>query len=168
MVAPDLPPLEISALRSERLSLEPLAVEHSDEMAPLLGDPLLHTYIGGDPPSAEDLRAQYTRQSVGRSKDGDERWLNWIVRRRDDGQAVGYVQATVTQVNDERCADVAWVIGAQYQRRRYAKESAQVMVNWLRSQAVCMITAHVHPDHQASQAVAGHLGLHPTVHVSRR
>lgn len=33
---------------------------------------------------------------MGHSPDGSQRWLNWIARRRDDRQAVGTVQATVT------------------------------------------------------------------------
>lgn len=134
-------------------------------MALLLDDPLLHTYIGGEPLSAENLRAQYTRQSVGRSADGTERWLNWIVRDRGDGHVLGYVQATVTVVNGQSCADVAWVIGSRYQRRGYATQAAQLMVDWLRLQGVRTITAHVHPEHAASGAVAAHLGLHPTAHV---
>ena len=160
-----LPPLEISALSSERLWLKPLAVEDSREMAPLLDDPQLHRYIGGKPLSADDLRALYARQSVGRSKDGDERWLNWIVRLRDNDHAVGYVQATVTLANEQPTADVAWVIGSRYQTHGYATEAALLMVDWLRSQTDCAITAHIHPDHLASEAVASRLGLHPTTHV---
>jgi RimJ/RimL family protein N-acetyltransferase len=155
----------VSRLDGARLVLEPLTVDHSDEMAPLLDDPLLHAFTGGEPVSAEDLRARYARQSVGWSKDRDERWLNWIVRRCDDGQVVGYVQATVTLVDSRSSADVAWVIGSKYQRRGYAKEAAGLMVDWLRGQGVRTVSAHIRPDHQASQAVASQLGLHPTTHL---
>lgn len=51
----------------------------------------------------EALRALYTRLAGGRSPDGRERWLNWLVRCLDDGAPAGYVQATV--VPDRR----AWV-----------------------------------------------------------
>ncbi len=158
----DPPELEICSLGNDRLFLEPLAVEHSAEMTALLDDPLLHIYTGGEPLSAVDLRAQYVRQAVGQSTDGSERWLNWIVRRREDHRAVGYVQATATLANGQPSADVAWVIGSRFQHHGYAKDAAQLMVNWLGLQGVRVITAHIHPGHQASSAVASHLGLQPT------
>jgi RimJ/RimL family protein N-acetyltransferase len=36
-------------LRTERLSLEPLRLDHADEMAPLLDDPRLFAFTGGSP-----------------------------------------------------------------------------------------------------------------------
>ncbi len=36
-------------LRASRLDLEPLRVEHAQEMAPLLEDAGLHLYVGGQP-----------------------------------------------------------------------------------------------------------------------
>ena len=80
-------------LESSRLTLEPLRVDHAEEMAPLLADAELYAFTEGEPPTLEELRARYVRQVPGRSPDGVESWLNWIVRRRDDGQAVGFVQA---------------------------------------------------------------------------
>src|SRR4051794_39935671 len=93
-----------------RLDLEPLQAEHAEEMAPLLDDPGLHVFIGGEPASPSELRERYRRQAAGRSRDGSQRWLNWVVRRREDGQAVGTVQATVTQEEDALAPEVAWVV----------------------------------------------------------
>ena len=50
---------EAQPLLSERLALGPLRVEHADEMAPLLDDPALHTFIGGKPASLQELRTRY-------------------------------------------------------------------------------------------------------------
>lgn len=72
---------EVQRLRGKRLEMEPLRPEHADEMAPLLDDAELHTFIGGQPATRDELRDHYTRQVVGRSPDGSQRWLNWIVRR---------------------------------------------------------------------------------------
>ncbi|HEX6920146.1 MAG TPA: GNAT family N-acetyltransferase, partial [Actinomycetes bacterium] len=36
-------------LGTRRLTLEPLRVEHADELAPVLDDRGLHTYTGGAP-----------------------------------------------------------------------------------------------------------------------
>lgn len=131
-------------------------------MAPLLDDVGLHTFIGGAPATRGELKGRYIRQVVGRSPDGSQRWLNWVVRRRDSGQAVGTTQATVSEHDAGLTAAVAWVIGASQQRQGYAQEAAKVMVRWLRHQGVEVVVAHVHPQHQASIAVARAVGLAPT------
>lgn len=149
-------------LSSERLELEPLSPDHAEEMAPLLDDPGLHAFIGGEPATRAELRDRYARQVVGRSPDGLARWLNWVVRRRDSGQAVGTVQATVSEQGGHLTAEVAWVTGASQQRRGYAREATQTLVTWLRHQGVEVVVAHVHPEHPASMAVARAAGLAPT------
>jgi RimJ/RimL family protein N-acetyltransferase len=136
-------------LRSERLALEPLAAAHADELAPLLDDPGLHAFTGGQPLHLDALRERYARL------EGAEDRLNWIVRAGAD--AVGYVQATV----EGEAADVAWVIGTAHQGRGYAREAAAAMVAWLRAQGVRRIAANIHPEHAASIAIARHLWLEP-------
>ena len=146
----------------KRVSLEPLRVEHADELALVLGDPLLHNFIGGEPADPVQLRARYGRQVVGRSQDGSQRWLNWLVRGREDAQALGTVQATVTEQEDGLTAEVAWVIGTAHQGQGYVREAAGLMVTWLRRQGVDTVVAHVHPQHEASMAVARAVGLAAT------
>jgi RimJ/RimL family protein N-acetyltransferase len=150
------------SLDSARLHLEPLTVDHADEMVAVLDDPHLHAFIGGRPATLEELRARYEQQVLGRSRDGTERWLNWVIRRRDDGRAVGTVEATVTEQYGARTAEIVWVIGTGQQRQGFAREAAHAMVAWLRDQGVTTIVAYVHPQHEASKAVARALGLAPT------
>jgi RimJ/RimL family protein N-acetyltransferase len=152
----------VASLDSERLHLEPLTVEHADEMAAVLDDPALHVFIGGRPATREELRGRYERLVVGHSRDGSQRWLNWVIRRRDDGQPVGTVQATITEAARTLTAEIAWEIGTGQQRQGFAREAALAMVAWLREQGVTTVVAHVHPQHEASQAVARALGLEPT------
>jgi RimJ/RimL family protein N-acetyltransferase len=142
-----------------RLTLKPLRVEHAAEMHPVLDDPALHGYIGGEPPTADRLRERYAIQATGHSPDGTHGWLNWIVRDRETGTAVGTVQATLSDKGPRLQAEVAWVIGVAHQGRGYAKEAAGAMVQWLLGQGADTITAHIHPGHRASIAVATHLGL---------
>ena len=155
----------IVALRSERLDLEPLRLDHAGEMASVLADPRLYTFIGGHPPDARQLRERYRHQLVGGSADGTQQWFNWVIRRRDDGRALGYVQATVTEDADGPAAEVAWVVGTGFQGRGFAREAAGAMADWLRHQGVSRVVAHVHPEHPASQAVARAAGLVPTTTV---
>jgi RimJ/RimL family protein N-acetyltransferase len=147
----------MTGIETPRLELTPLRVSDADEMAGVLGDERLYEFIGGKPPSVEELRGRYSRQVAGSGRP-DERWLNWIVRVRGGGEAAGYVQATVTGAR----ADIAWVIGTPWQGRGYAREAALAMVGWLSSAGVTTVTADIHPDHRASERVAAALGLHVT------
>jgi len=142
--------------------LEPLRVEHATELAPVLADPLLHTFIGGEPLDREQLQARYQHQVVGRSADGSQRWLNWLVRDHRDGQALGTVQATVVTQREVPVAEVAWVMGTRHQGQGYATEAAILLVGWLRHRGVIRVVAHVHPQHKASMAIARAIGLAPT------
>jgi len=149
-------------IETARLLLEPLRVDHAAEMAPLLDDEDLHIYIGGHPATLDELRARYRRQSVGRSPDGEQGWLNWVVRHRVSGAAVGTVQATIRRDVERLSADLAWVITTRHQRQGYASEAAAGMAAWLRHHGVHVLTAHVHPEHRASIRVAERLGLTAT------
>ena len=102
-------------------------------------------------------------KAAGHSPDGSQEWRNWIIRREPGGQAVGYVQATVA--DDGRQAEIAWVVGVDWQGQGYAAEAAQALVAWLDSRGVTTIRAHIHPGHAASAAVARRAGLAPTGHV---
>ena len=138
-------------------------------MVSVLAAPELYAFIGGEPPTADGLRARYERLAVGRSEDGTQEWHNWIVRRAEDQVAIGTVQATVgaaqataSGADHGRRADVAWVVGLAWQGRGYAVEAASAMVGWLRERGVAEIRAHIHPEHAASSRVAERIGLAPT------
>jgi RimJ/RimL family protein N-acetyltransferase len=148
-------------LESERLRLTPLRVEDADEMAEVLGDEALHEFIGGRPADPDELRTRFARLVAGSGHAG-EVWLNWIVRRRSDGRAVGTVQATLTATDGGRTALIAWVIGVPWQGQGFASEAAQAIVAWLRSEGVVDVAAHIHPRHDASATVATRAGLHLT------
>ncbi len=148
-------------LTTGRLRLEPLRLDHADEMVDVLADPTLYAFTGGEPPTLDELRLRHQWQIRGRSPDGTEEWLNWIVRLFADGRAIGFVQATVV----EGRADVAWLIGVAWQGSGYATEAVQAMIGWLRLRGVDSITAHIHADHAASAAVAARVGLAPTEEI---
>ncbi len=149
-------------LATARLRLEPLRVEHAEQLAPLLDDQGLHTFIGGHPATVDELRGTYARQVVGHSPDGAERWLNWIMRHHPSGAAVGTVQATVRTQDGGTAAELAWVVASAYQRRGYGREAATAIAEWLRQHGAQQIIAHIHPEHDASMAIARALGLAPT------
>nr|WP_258545469.1 GNAT family N-acetyltransferase [Micromonospora provocatoris] len=108
--------------------------------------------------------------------DPAESWCNWVIHLRDDGRLAGFVQATVTAPHgtvadtatagaravghrhlDEAApavagpvAEIAWVVGTQWQGRGIAVEAARGMAVWLGRRGVRTLMAHIHPDHRAS------------------
>ncbi|GAA2345578.1 GNAT family N-acetyltransferase [Streptomyces kunmingensis] len=153
-------------LDSARLWLEPLSVEHAPEAAGVFGDVRLHTWIGGAPPTPDELEARYRRQVVGHSPDGQHGWLNWLLRDRGTRRLVGTVQATLHRPHPDRVeAELAWVVGHAFQGAGYGKEGAVAMAGWLRTQGVVRCVAHVSPGHRASEGIAAALGMTPTGEV---
>lgn len=157
--------VEAEVIRTERLVLVPQRVEHAREMADVLSDPALHTFIGGTPATAGELRSRYARMAAGPA-DPAESWCNWVVRLREgeegQGPLTGTVQATISPSGAGLVAEIAWVVGAGFQGRGIASEAARGLVGWLARRSVRDVAAHVHPDHAASAAVARAAGLEPT------
>ncbi|MEU6340812.1 GNAT family N-acetyltransferase [Streptomyces sp. NPDC046977] len=147
--------------RSARLDLLPLRAGHADEMARVLSDPALHTFIGGRPETLDELRARYRRVLAG-SPDPAVSWLTWVLRLRDEGCLTGYVQATLSPGAVGPEAEIAWVVGTPWQGRGLAGEAARALTGRLVSRGVRTVVAYIHPDHHASASVARACGLAPT------
>lgn len=153
----------IKPLSSPRLQLEILSSDHADEAAVTFAGPELHEFIGGTPSTAAELAARYTRLERGRSVDGAQLWFNWMLRDTVSGRLVGTVQATVEgSTGADLRASLAWVVGTPFQRRGYAGEAARAVAAWLRDEGVDTMQAFIHPDNDASAAIAQSLGLRRT------
>ncbi|MEV0278785.1 GNAT family N-acetyltransferase [Streptomyces sp. NPDC050610] len=148
-------------LLTPRLSLEPLRVEHAREAAAVFDDVRLHAWTGGAPDSPAQLEARYGRQCEGRSPDGTQGWLNWMLRRTSDRRLIGTVQATLRRRPGDGLveASLAWVVGVDYQGSGYGREGALAMAGWLRERGVAELVAYIHPGHDASMGIARALGL---------
>ncbi len=142
-------------IATTRLTLTPIEVADAAEMVDVLSDPSLYAFTGGMPPTLAQLEDRYRHQSAGADGD-DEIWHNWVLRL--DDKAIGYVQATVKGDH----ADLAWVVGVPWQGFGYATEASVAMKDWLRDHGAARFSAHIHPDHSASQAIAARLELQPT------
>ncbi|MFG3241669.1 GNAT family N-acetyltransferase [Streptomyces sp. NPDC094461] len=153
--------LQARAISTSRLDLLPLHVEHAEEMAAVLSDPALHTFIGGTPSTPQTLRSRYERMTAG-SPDLAVSWLNWVIQLRDVPCLTGTVQATVSLADHGPTAEIAWVVGTPWQRRGIATEAARGVVDWLSRKSVHTVVAHIHPEHRASAVVATAIGLTPT------
>jgi RimJ/RimL family protein N-acetyltransferase len=149
--------LVATRLRAAELTLDPLRVEDARELAPLLDDRGLHEFIGGEPLSEAELESRYRLLLAGAPQGSGATWLNWTIRRRADGRAVGTAQATVAGAN----ASLAWVIASQWQGRGYASAAAAALVAWAKREGLAA-SANVHPAHAASERVAANAGLRAT------
>ena len=139
------------------IELEPLRLDHAEGMFEGLGDPAGYVFLPDDPPTdAVALRAIYFRQIVGHSRDGSERWLNWVARRPSGGALVGYTQATVR----DRIAQIAYHIFPSYWGQGLGTVAVQMMLRILDERGlVDEARALVDTRNEASLALLRKLGF---------
>ena len=114
----------VRTLQGRAVVLEPQLAEHADEMFVLLSDPAIYEYENEPPASLEWLRARFARLEGRGSPDGEQLWLNWVVRLPAAG-LIGYVQATVLPTGR---AAIAYVFGSRYWGRGHAREACELMM----------------------------------------
>lgn len=155
---PALPPL----LRTARLTLEPLRVDHADEMFEGLGDPALYRFLADRAPADLGmLRARYRQIAAGRSPDGPDLWCNWIVRRDIDGRCLGVVQATLAASDDDAgSALIGYMVFSQFWRQGIATEAIAGMLDCLFQRYRCdLAEAIVDTRNEASLMLLASLGF---------
>jgi RimJ/RimL family protein N-acetyltransferase len=153
----------MSGLATPRLTLNALVADDARELAGVLGEPGLYEFTGGSPPSEPELRRLFEAWERRGPPDGSETWLNWTIRLRETGEAIGYVQATLSA----SMATIAYVVGRSWQRQGFAREATVAVVeDLLGSARVDLLQAWVAPGHEASARVAAAAGLAPTAERS--
>ena len=147
-----------AVLDTPRLRLEPQRVEHADALFEPLGDARLYAHIPQQPPSSLDvLRERLALLSTRRSPQGDELWLNWVVRDVHDGTLLGRVQATVRA--DAPCY-LAYEVFPAHWRRGIATEACRCVIRWLIDELeVRHLTAEVDSLNTASLRLLERLGF---------
>jgi RimJ/RimL family protein N-acetyltransferase len=118
------------SLETPRLLLEPQVAAHAPAMFELLGDPAIYRFENAPPTSLDTLRERFAKLQTRRSGDGQEQWLNWVLRRHG-GDLVGYVQATVRRDGQ---AFVAYVLGSAHWGHGLASEAVTAVLAELATQ----------------------------------
>jgi RimJ/RimL family protein N-acetyltransferase len=127
-----------------------------------LREPALYAYQTDEPPhDVASLRARYARLASGHSTDELAHWLNWILVRRDDGAAAGYVQATVAK--ERSSAEIGYLVLPKQQRRGFGGEAVGAMVRHLLGAGVRVLHAVVDVRNTGSIALIERLGFRRTV-----
>ncbi len=111
-------------LMAQGLSLEPQVLAHAEEMFVVLSDPAIYRYQNAPPRSVEWLRTRFAKLESRQSLNGDEQWLNWVVRL-PSSELIGYVQASVKA---DHSANIAYEFSSAYWGRGLAYLSVQAMV----------------------------------------
>jgi RimJ/RimL family protein N-acetyltransferase len=151
---------------SPRLRAEPVEPRHAAAMAELLADPRIYHYLPSDPPTRAYLEQQYDYLTSGKSPDGAEHWLTWILLPRngeqDDGgqKPIGYVQATIKTINQPEVVTIAYVIAPAQWRRGLAREATAAMLDTIFAHYdVRCVIAEMNTRNEASIRLAESLGF---------
>jgi [ribosomal protein S5]-alanine N-acetyltransferase len=147
-----------TTLHTERLRLEPLRAAHAAELFAGLSDERLYRWIPQDPPASLDALAwRYGMLESRLSPEGDEFWLNWALRRRDGGQCIGTVQATVRA---DGSAYLAYELNADVWGHGYASEACAEVLRCLATHfEVTRVGADVDTRNAASIRLLERLGF---------
>ena len=121
--------LETDRLETDRLVLEPLTVAHARELFAAYQDAALYRFIPHEPPATLDaLEARFARQAVRCSPCRAELWLNWILRLKDGGAAIGRVELTI---REDRSALFAYELAVAHQGHGLATEACRAVIEHL-------------------------------------
>lgn len=148
-------------------TLEPQIAAHAQEMFAVLSDPAIYEYENEPPTSIDSLRARFTRLESRRSPDGQEQWLNWVIRL-PTSELIGYVQATV---HASGRAAIAYELSSAYWGRGLASRAVRAMISELAGRyQVRTLTAVFKRENQRSMRLLERLGFSlasPEEHVKR-
>lgn len=123
-------------------SIEPRLPHHAAQLFLVMSDPLLYEYVdlSHRPATADALRERIERNATGKSPDGLQDWLAWVIRN-ELGDIVGFLTATIHQDGD---AHIAYGIGSRFWGNGYAKSATeQLLLRLSQSDSVnrfCIIT----------------------------
>ena len=146
------------AIDAGSLSLEPQTVQHADEMFIVLSDPKIYEYENKPPRSLAWLRERFAKLESRRSADGNEQWLNWVIRL-PTSELIGYVQATV-RANGS--AAIAYELSSAHWGRGLARQAVQAMITELIERyEVCTLTAVLKRENGRSRRLLERLGFSP-------
>ena len=110
------------------LRLEPQHQSHATEMFVVLSDPAIYAFENDPPPSVEFLQMRFARLESAISPDGQEHWLNWVIRL-PSSELIGYVQATVSVPG--QAAAIAYILHSRYWGRGLASAAVVLMIDEL-------------------------------------
>jgi len=162
--APDARP----PIASQRLRAEPVELRHAAAMSRVLSDPRIWRYLADGPPALASLERQYAFLGAGKSPDGTEHWLTWILFEREpeserepaqqaEPEPIGFIQATI---KEPETAHIAYALHPSHWRKGYAREAISALLDLAFARyRVARAVAEMDTRNDASIALARALGF---------
>lgn len=144
-------------MRTRRLRIETLAVDHANVVFASQLDPRIYTFIPEEPyTTVEALAERYGMLVRGAREGSGETWLNWVMF--DEQTPVGTLQATV--MSEEKRAFVAYVVFADHWKKGFGSEGTQWLLDHLaRDHGVTTAEAYIDVRNEASRRLVQKLGF---------
>jgi RimJ/RimL family protein N-acetyltransferase len=140
-----------------RLTFREMTADDLDQMAALLGDPVVMTYYAHPRDRTESLAWIEWNQRLYR----EHGFGLWIIEERETGRFVGDCGLTPQAVDGLVEIEVGYHVVTALQRRGYATEAAAACRDHARDLVgLDRLIAVIHRDNVASQRVAEKIGLH--------
>ena len=117
----------MNTIRTDTLVLEPQLTAHAAEMFDVLSDPAIYEFENSPPESLGWLERRFAGLESRLSPNGEEQWLNWVVRL-PTGVLAGYVQASVAK---DHTAHVAYELGSKFWRKGVGTAAVSAMLEEL-------------------------------------
>ncbi len=114
-------------IEADGFTLEPQTAAHAEEMFVVLSDPAIYEFENEPPPSLEWLRTRFMKLETRTSADGQEQWLNWVIRL-PTSRLIGYVQSTVIPNGP---AAIAYELSSAYWGRGFGYQATTAMIREL-------------------------------------
>ncbi len=147
-----------SQIVSSRLVFEPVTGEHAEIFFEKLSDPLIYEWISSKPPpSLEALQSSWKKRENRLSPDQTTAWLNWVIRRVDDGSYVGRIDADISKENV--ATNIGYVFFPIAWGKGYATEALQAVCEHLGMNGITKILATVTKGNLASYRVLEKAGF---------
>ncbi len=146
-------------IETSQLQLEPITPAHAAKMFNGLCDERAYLYFDDSPPETlEKLTARYEKLQTGLSPDGQEKWLNWMLRVRETDEYIGYVQATIRPADSLMV--IAYHIFPAFWGQGFGREAVRGMIaHCTASFALDEIQAYTDTRNIASQKLLESLGF---------
>lgn len=141
----------MTVMQSKNLYFEPLTAAHVEDLFSILTTPSVLAFIDPEPPTFEELRAEYAVRASGATNlvTPTEQWFNMaIYPKTDRSQAIGRLEAT----SYGEWGEVAYLLGESWWGKGLAFEAMRWWHKYLTETVpeTKWWWATVHPDNQKS------------------
>ena len=145
-----------NVISTERLTIEPLALRHAQQLFDALNDELVGRFLDGpDVTTVEALEQKIIRVTSEAPPERNEVWRNFAVLL--DGRVIGRLEATLHR----NVAEVAYVFGPAWWGHGYATEATAWLLRYIREAGMSEAWATIAPANTASDRLLARLGFAP-------